>query len=436
MVSHALPFGTVAWRLNVFSGAWIAIAAGALVLLAELLGAGIPEAVLAGLTFALGSEAWKQATNADVHAMALACMLVALIFALRALQAGRSRDLVLAALCTGLGLATHPLALFVLPALLIAAVARPQRRAIVPAITALAAPLLLYLYFPLRSAYIAAHGLDPTAAAPLNGAGTIAWDTEHPRTFAGFIAEVTGRQFNAPQHLAGAFAPHHYLGDLRTLWSYVPSEMPAWLIALAAIGLLAVALRRPASAAAAAAAALGITAFAGSVFISALDLTRYLLPVFAIAIAFAAAAAQLPLPRVPLEFRRTLVALVLAAAAGTAWRTNPGVAGARAVPAGRIAIDTVGAATPDGAVIVAAWADATALSYAAFVERSLGTRTIVVGWPHDFTSAYASWTRSRRVVLLVSLDGRWDLMRGRVPRAWLRGLPSPSPRYELFEIRP
>ena len=434
LFSHALAFGTVAWRLNVFSGVWIAIATGGLVLLAHALGAGAPEAVVAALAFAVGREAWYQGTHADVHAMLLAFVVFALVFALRYLRDGRRRDIVSAALCTGLGLATHPLALFVLPALVIAlGVQRTSLRDhALPAAAALAVPLLLYLYFPVRSAYVAAHGLDPTAAAPLFGAGTIAWDTEHPRTLAGFIAETTGRQFDASQHLATSFAPQHYVSDVRTLWRFVPSELPVWLLPFAALGLVAAARPRPAAAAAVLALSLGAAAFAGSVFTESQDLARYLLLPFAAAIVFAAAAAQLPIPGVPLAVRRLVVVLALAAAVATGALRNAPHDDHR----GRLAIDTVRAAVPDGSLVVASWADATALAYASFVEHSLGTRIVVLGWPSDFTGDYPSWTRTRRVIVFAGFYGMLDLERRPLLRVWMHALPSPTPNYQIVEIRP
>ncbi len=389
--SHALAFGTVAWRLNIFSGLWVSAAVGGVALLAQILGAGPTEACLAALVFALGKEALFQGSHADVHAMLLACTTYGLLFALRYARDGIRRDLHIAALCTGIGLATHPLALFVIPALAIVMALRHERlRTDAPlAVTALLAPLLLYLYFPLRSMYIAAHGLDPTAAAPLFGTGTIAWDTEHPRTLAGFLAEVTGRQFNAANRLVSSFDPHRLVKDIRTTWAFVPSALPLWIVPLGALGALAQAFRRPGTLAATLVMPLCTCAFTATVFGDPQDIARYLLPAFAIVAALAATASQLSIPLVPPGVRRIVVAALLAIAVAGTTESNPVLHGVRDQNRdGQAMIDTVRDFTPDGAIIVASWADATALAYGAFVEHSLGTRTIVLGWPGNFVAQY------------------------------------------------
>ena len=159
---------------------------------------------------------------------------------------------------------------------------------------------------------------------------------------------------------------------------------------------------------------------------------RYLLLPFAAAIVFAAAAAQLPIPGVPLAVRRLVVVLALAAAVATGALRNAPHDDHR----GRLAIDTVRAAVPDGSLVVASWADATALAYASFVEHSLGTRIVVLGWPSDFTGDYPSWTRTRRVIVFAGFYGMLDLERRPLLRVWMHALPSPTPNYQIVEIRP
>jgi hypothetical protein len=436
--SHVVAIGTVAWRLNLFSGLWVSAAVGGVALLAQVLGAGPTEAALAALAFAFGKQALFQGSHADVHAMLLACTTYGLFFALRYGRYGIRRDLHLAALCTGIGLATHPQALFVIPALaIVMAMRRKGFRSDTPlAAAALVAPLLLYLYFPLRSMYIAAHGLDPTAAAPIFGAGTVAWDTEHPRTLAGFIAEVTGQQFNAANRLVGSFAPQRFVPDLHKTWSFVPSELPRWVVPLGALGALAVAIRDLRLLVAALAMPACTVVFTAAVFTDPGDIARYLLPAFAVVVALAAAAAQLPLPGVPAGIRRFAVTVLLAAAVATAPNGAPAVHGIRDRDNGQTVIDLVRTSVPDGAIVVAAWPDATALAYGAFVEHALGSRTIVLGWPGNFVTAYPAWTRVRRTVILANLYGMIDISRSSLPRTWLRSLPSPNVRYHLYEIVP
>lgn len=204
--SHAFAVGTVAWRLNVFAGLWTAAATGGGALLAAELGANAVAAGLAALLFAFGPAVFA-GTHADARAMLLAFVVFGLLFALRYAHRGAGHDLIAAGLCCGLGLAIHPDALFVLISLGAAVLVRRGvgRRAGVLTLAAIVLPLALYAYLPLRSAAIAARHLDPTAAPPLSGAGTIAWDTNHPRTLNGFLAFRTSPA-DVPRYLVPAFA--------------------------------------------------------------------------------------------------------------------------------------------------------------------------------------------------------------------------------------
>jgi Protein of unknown function (DUF2723) len=433
--SHAFGFGTVAWRLNVFSSVWIAAATGGVALVARTLGAGAIEAGLGALAFAFGVEAWSQGVHADVHAMMLAAMIFALYFALRYAKFGTPRDAVISAGCCGLGLAVHPEAMFVLPALGLALIVRglPARRTALLVLAGIILPLAIYGYFPLRSAYIAAHGLDPTAAPPTFGNGTIAWDTSHPRTLSGFIDEVTGRGFGTGTAFVRA-------SDLRRLPSvagrwleYARKEMPPIVLVLAAAGLLGVALRTARLAAIAASVPAGVAIFSFAYVSLSVDLDRYLLPSFAVAAAFAAASAQLAPARIR-RFAGPVVVALLAAAIVTSWHAERIDLAQRGEDRGNIAIEAVQRDIPDGALVIVPWHDATSLAYAAFIDHSLGSRTIVLGWPAQFADHFADWARVRRVFIYADIYAIAELS-GRVPGAWILLVRTGSPA-AVVEIRP
>ena len=116
-----LPFGEVAWRMNLLSVVCVATASGLVALITGhlvierdrwLRGA---AAAIAGLSFAFAAEPWENATRADVHAVNVmfVALIVWLLFAWRAaVRAGSARAdrwLVGAALAFGLGVAAHPL---------------------------------------------------------------------------------------------------------------------------------------------------------------------------------------------------------------------------------------------------------------------------------------------------------------------------------------
>ncbi len=116
-----LPFGEVAWRMNLLSGVSVALASGFVALSAgHLIGRREPRlravaAGIAGIAFAFASEPWENATRADVHAMSILSVtaLMWLLLTWRAAErAGSSRAgrwLVAAALTFGVGIGVHPL---------------------------------------------------------------------------------------------------------------------------------------------------------------------------------------------------------------------------------------------------------------------------------------------------------------------------------------
>ncbi len=116
-----LPFGEVAWRMNLLSAVCVALSSGLVVLIAGHLIAerhrvlAAASAAVAGAAFAFASEPWENATRADVHAVNV--LFVALITwlllvwaaARRAESPTADRWLVVAALTFGVGLGAHPL---------------------------------------------------------------------------------------------------------------------------------------------------------------------------------------------------------------------------------------------------------------------------------------------------------------------------------------
>jgi hypothetical protein len=59
--------------------------------------------------------------------------------------------------------------------------------------------------------------------------------------------------------------------------------------------------------------------------------------------------------------------------------------------------------TPDDAIVVAAWGYATSLAYAAYVDGTLGHRTVVVGGPTQYLAYVPRWI-GRRPVFIVAFD--------------------------------
>ena len=195
--SHALPFGDVAYRMNLFSAFWAAAAVGLFYLAGERLGRSFfpPPlahlgAALAALSLAFCATFWSQALMAEVYSLNSA--FGALIFYLL-LSGGALRRLPLLAFVCGLSLTHHRSVLLLLPA----AVAflglegeRPERGFAfwLKVLVAFLAPLALYLYLPWRAVH------TPYLRLTLSPEKTLVL---YHNTLGGFLRHVLGQPFAA-----------------------------------------------------------------------------------------------------------------------------------------------------------------------------------------------------------------------------------------------
>lgn len=162
------PFGNWAWRMNLFSALAAGVTIGLLFALAQRLiaqtigakTATIWPALATVLTFGLGSVWWSQATIAEVYALhnlfVAAILLVTFNLAPSSLQDKPNRLITLLALLLGFGLTHHRTIVLLAPGLLLMlwgqkALWPPSRKWLWWGCIGLA-PLLLYLFLPLRAA--------------------------------------------------------------------------------------------------------------------------------------------------------------------------------------------------------------------------------------------------------------------------------------------
>ena len=165
-----LPVGNWAWRMNLFSALCAAITLALLTWLAQWLYEPIPKisvvntgasasstlgVLTAVTTFGLSAVWWSQATIAEVYTLHLLFVALLLILAMRI---GHSdADPIGLAFCLGLALTHHRTTVLLIPGLVLylawrrPALLRPQK-AWAWWLLALLAPLLLYLFIPLRAA--------------------------------------------------------------------------------------------------------------------------------------------------------------------------------------------------------------------------------------------------------------------------------------------
>jgi hypothetical protein len=246
--SHALPIGDVAYRMNLFSALWAALAVGLSYLVAlrfirlaateiSLLTVRL-SAVVAALTFAVGETFWSQAVIAEVYsfnAFFVTLILLLTFWVAQCLVDGKAqgstpggisplafRSLVLATVF-GLGLTHHVTVLLLLPGILVflwliqrssqpgqrhtldvlarVKVAAPETRPLslfaprsllrrvgfaLALVVALVVPLLLYLYLPLRAPH------TPYATLQLSESQTL---TLYENTWRGFVDHLTASPF-------------------------------------------------------------------------------------------------------------------------------------------------------------------------------------------------------------------------------------------------
>ena len=163
--AHAFPLGAVSWRIALFSA--LAMSGTAWVvwrIVDELEGDPWIGAAAAWL-FAFGGVAWTRGTRAEVHALATLLSVVALYAFVRWYRRGEPGAAIGGALAWGLGIATHPIAALLAPAIAVPLAARLRAlsfRTGALACCALLAGVFFYAYLPLRSAAVTAARLDPT----------------------------------------------------------------------------------------------------------------------------------------------------------------------------------------------------------------------------------------------------------------------------------
>jgi hypothetical protein len=398
--SHVFAVGSVAFRMNAMSGVAIAIAAVAAYAVAREIGAGRWVALLATLWFAFTQIVWAHAARAEAQDLAVACSSMAIYAFLRWMRTGEAPWFAGAFALYGLAMAAHPNALWLLPAFLIgAAIAqrRPSLRLGGIAFAAVLAGLALYLYLPLRSAYVAAHGLDPTAGLP-GVDGGIFWNYNDPRTLHGLALELTGTQFQTPAYFAAAFNPMR-AGD--ALWAFVTGIQSQYgtFATLLLLGGVGAAWRRNWRTTLVLCVACTAGLLFSVVYPNESDVGRYRLLVSWLAVPMLGALT----PQSHETRARVLhAALILFLALGAAgafvhqrgfFQHSPG-------EGGRWVIDAVAANVPVSSVVVTGWLDATSLAYGAYVDGSLPGR-IIVSDNKLRVALYRRWAVTHRVFVLV-----------------------------------
>jgi len=377
--THLIPIGSVAWRATLVACAGGATASFAVWLALSALEAPPCVAMLSAWIFAFGNIVWIRSTRTDVHALELGFEALALACAVVYARKRDERYLFLATTFFGFALATHPNALWVGPGLLVMMLwgARHVRaRSVAIAVVTCAAPLLLYLYMLPRSIWLSRHAVDPTLAIGVPP-GQPFWNYGDPSTIRGFVWMITGQQWNTHPILGEMLWPTTYAHGLAFFFTNAMIEYGWPLLAVAALGFLALCFDTLAVAVGLGISLVTVSAFANAYSIEN-DQARYLMSALwigSVFIGFAFAA----LSRVK---RLHLAAAALAAIvfAGMLW-SNHGLLHARADAGASKYLARVRSSTGESDVIVAGWTYVTPLGYAKYVEHSLSGRIPVNAEP-------------------------------------------------------
>jgi hypothetical protein len=231
--SHLLPMGDVAYRMNLFSVLWAALAVGLSYPLAlRIITDGLRvtsecddscrrsdaksgdfalreantlrlAAATVSATFAVGQTFWSQAVIAEVYSFNAFFVVLVLLLLLRAMEMPLRPGRMLAlAVAYGFSLTHHRTMLLLIPGMLAYVWLSGRLREshslkwrTVPALAVgLVAPLLLYLYLPLRAPFV------PYATLSLGQDQTL---TLYSNTWRGFVDHLTAAVFAGNLRLSG-----------------------------------------------------------------------------------------------------------------------------------------------------------------------------------------------------------------------------------------
>jgi 4-amino-4-deoxy-L-arabinose transferase-like glycosyltransferase len=244
--SHLLPVGDVAYRMNLFSAFWAALAVALVYPTARaLLRQVYPSlglffqrlvGIVAALTFAVTPTLWSQAIIAEVYGLHIFFVVLILSLLIDWGEHRRSRSLYLAALAFGLSLTHHSTTLLLAPAIVVYVWLIDRRvyrdwRLMLKVLLLLLLPLLLYLYIPLRAPE------TPYLRLPLaEGRELVLYEN----TWSNLVSFVLGGPFRGSVDLSVD------LGErLLMSWGFLRYEV-GWLgLALALVGVVPLAASLP-----------------------------------------------------------------------------------------------------------------------------------------------------------------------------------------------
>jgi len=225
-----LPVGDVAYRANLASAAYGALAVGVVFGAGYLLTRRVVAAAVAAVAFGVGEAIWSQAVIAEVYTMNALLISLTLAVLLLWRDRGRDRYLLLAAFLSGLCLTNHLTSGLLLPAGLLFVALVDWRR-------------LLEWRLMLKSAGLFILGLTPYLYLPIRSWMNTPMEANNPSNFERFWYVVSGGNLTGGFF---AFGPSELPGRLLLYFGHLTDNLNPILIMVALTGAaLMVARDRP-----------------------------------------------------------------------------------------------------------------------------------------------------------------------------------------------
>jgi hypothetical protein len=202
MLTHLftyLPFGDPAYRVNLASAVYAALAVVAVYAAGLLLSRRVVASAAGSLAFGLGAALWSQAVIAEVYTLNALLVSVTIVVLLLWREYRKDRYLLLSAFLIGLCLTNHLTSGLLLPAGLLFVALVDWRR-------------LVDLKLVLKGAFLFLLGLTPYLYLPIGAAMDPPMDANNPTNFERFWYVVSGG------NLTGSF------------FSFGPSELPGRMV--------------------------------------------------------------------------------------------------------------------------------------------------------------------------------------------------------------
>src|ERR671910_1962627 len=230
MLTHLfthLPFGDPAYRVNLGSAFYAALAVVAVYAAGLLLGRRIVAAATGALVFGLGTALWSQAVIAEVYTLNALLVSVTMVVLLLWREHRKDRYLMLSAFLMGLCLTNHLTSGLLLPACLLFVALVDWRR-------------LVDLRLVLGGAWLFLLGLTPYLYLPIRAAMDPPMEANNPTDFGRFWYVISGGDLTGSLF---AFGPSELPGRIVFYWQHLLDNMPFLVVMVGLTGAVVMLLK-------------------------------------------------------------------------------------------------------------------------------------------------------------------------------------------------